>query len=163
VALGIAACGGGSNKKPATRTGGAPTIQQSGAGSTANDDPCALLTDAEVRDGLGAPFKPPKRNDSPAGGAVQVCTWFPLNASLPVRYVQVSVANFAGGGRAVFDAGKRATPAARDAAGIGDAAYSSKLGSVTKITSLTGDTVISVTSPDEATATKLAKAVLGRV
>lgn len=163
LAPAVAACGGGSDKKPSEGAGPGTTPKQSGGGSTARTGPCTLLTSAEVQAALGGPFKPPTRNASPVGGAVQVCTWFPQAGSGPLGFVQVSVADFPGGGRAVFGGGKRATAGAKDASGIGDAAYSSKAGSNTKITSLKGETVISVTSVDEASAMKLAKAVLDRL
>lgn len=144
LAVTVAACGGGSDeKKP--------------------PDPCALLTNAEVDDALGGASQPPKRNARPSGGVVQVCTWFPARARGQRRFVQVSVAGFPGGARAVFDGGKRAAPGAKDASGIGDAAYSSELAGHTRITSLKGETVISVTSMDAPSATKLAKAALGRL
>jgi hypothetical protein len=168
LALAVAACGGGDGKKASTgaAAGGAgavTTTEQPGGGAAGTTDPCSLLTSEEVQGALGGALKPPKRNASPSGGAVQVCTWFPQGGSLPVRFVQVSVAEFPGAGRAVFDGGRRATPNAKAVSAVGDAAYSSKLGTGTKITFLKGETVISVTSVDEASATQLAKAVLARM
>jgi uncharacterized protein DUF3558 len=163
LALAVAACGGGSDEKPSTEAGGSAPARRSDARSPAETNPCALLTSAEVHDALGGPSKPPKRNASPSGGVLQVCTWFRAGGTGPPRFVQVSVGDFAGGGRAVFDGGKRATPGANDVDGIGDAAYSSSLGGNTKITALKGETVISVTSADEASAMQLARAVLSRV
>jgi hypothetical protein len=162
-ALAIAACGGDSDKKQRPEPRGGATAARSGPAPPAKADPCSLLTSAAVEDALGAPFKRPERNAAPSGGALQVCTWFREGGARPLRFVQVSVGDFAGGGRAVFDRGRRATPGAQDVPGIGDAAYSTRLAGNTKVTTLKDETVISVTSVDEPSATKLAKLVLGRL
>jgi uncharacterized protein DUF3558 len=163
LALAIAACGGGGDEKPSTEAGGGAPARRSDARPPAQPDPCTLLTSAEVQDALGGPSKPPKRNASPSGGVLRVCTWFREGGAGPRRFVQVSVADFAGGGRAVFDGGKRAAPGANDVDGLGDGAYSSRLGGTTRITALEGDTVISVTSAHGPSARKLVEAVLSRL
>jgi acetaldehyde dehydrogenase (acetylating) len=65
-------------------------------------------------------------------------------------------------GRTQFDGLKKISPGATDVSGIGDAAFANMLGTSAKVTVLKGEMVIAVTSVDSASATKLAKAVLGR-
>jgi len=168
-AFALAACGSksssnsGGNSSSTPAGGGATTSTSSSTASSSSADPCTLLTKAEVEGALGGPSKPPKKNESPGGGAVKVCSWFPVSGS-PIRFVQVSLSRFpTSSGKAQFDGLKKLAPGAKDVSGIGEAAFVSKFGPDSKVSVLKGETVLGVTSPDAAGATKLAKAALGRM
>jgi hypothetical protein len=161
------ACGGKSSSSSSSASP-PPSSASTGASappaSSSATDPCSLVTKTEAEDALGGPSNPPKKIASPSGGSVKVCSYFSAAGKLPIKFVQVSVSKFpTASGKSQFAGLKKISPGAKDVAGIGEAAFASKIGTNTKVTVLKGESVVSVTGPDEASATKLVKAALGRM
>ncbi len=124
---------------------------------------CAFLTRGAVEEALGGPFAPPKRDESPSGGAIQVCNWYAEPGKAGRGFIQLTVSTFQGKGRRQFDNQRRITPGSRTIVGVGEGAFVSQFGRNTKVTTFKEDRLIEVLSVDEPTATELAKTVLERV
>ena len=125
-------------------------------------DPCTLLTKEEAEDALGGPSKPPEKEPT-QGTDVSLCSWFPSGFEGAANFVQVSLTVPADGARLQYEAGTRVAPGAKEVSGIGEAAYTSDVGTHHKVTTLVGKQLLEVTTPDEESAIRLIKAALERL
>ncbi len=83
-----------------------------GDSAGSSEGACAYLKKGEVENALGGPFAPPKRNESPSGSAVQVCSWYADAGKEGRGFIQLTVSRFPGKGRRQFDNQRKITPRA---------------------------------------------------
>lgn len=152
-------CGSQEPTAPPASTGGQPESRPSPPAEEAKtDDPCSLLTDREVVKALGSDADPPKRDGD---SLVNACSWFPEGGGDGVTNVRVAIV---AGGRATYDQNKAVQGGEADkVSGVGDEAFEVSDGTGTKLSTVEGEKVLEVTTPEQSDAEELAKKALARL